>query len=92
MKKLAYPCLCGGKIEWKKDKVVYKGVDCGVLDIMFCRKCGEEYLPEKSMKIVEEKLEKLDSEEKESVLTMLASEEVLKKTWNNPSDERWNDV
>jgi len=39
-----------------------------------------------------EELEKLDSEEKESILTMLASEEVLKKTWDNKYDERWDDV
>ncbi|MBI2672356.1 hypothetical protein HYX16_05465 [Candidatus Woesearchaeota archaeon] len=58
MKKLAYPCPCGGKVEWKTDKVVYQGVDCGVLDIEYCPKCGEEYLPEESMEIVEEKLKK----------------------------------
>ena len=28
----------------------------------------------------------------ESALTMLASEEVLKKDWNNEYDERWNNV
>jgi len=30
--------------------------------------------------------------EQESTLTMLASEEVLKKEWNNEEDERWNNV
>ena len=40
-----------------------------------------------------EELDKLDkSENKESILTMLASEEVLNKEWDNESDERWNDV
>ena len=29
---------------------------------------------------------------KESILTMLASENVLKKDWDNELDERWNDV
>ena len=29
---------------------------------------------------------------KESILTMLASEDVLKKDWDNKLDERWNDV
>ncbi|MBI2672359.1 hypothetical protein HYX16_05480 [Candidatus Woesearchaeota archaeon] len=72
MKKLAYPCPCGGRIKWKKEKVVYEGIDCGVLDIEYCPKCGEEYLPEESMKIVEEKIE--------CVECMLLSEEVLKKT------------
>lgn len=58
MKKLSYPCPCGGKVEWKNDKVVVEGIDCGVLDIEYCPKCGEEYLPEESMKVVEEKLKK----------------------------------
>ncbi len=39
-----------------------------------------------------EELDKLDSEEKESILSMLASEEVLKKEWENEADERWNHV
>ena len=26
----------------------------------------------------------------ESILTMLASEDVLKKEWDNKNDERWN--
>jgi hypothetical protein len=29
---------------------------------------------------------------KENISTMLASEEVLKKDWDNKKDERWNDV
>jgi len=28
----------------------------------------------------------------ESVMTMLASEEILKKDWDNKLDERWNNV
>ncbi|HLC56578.1 MAG TPA: AbrB/MazE/SpoVT family DNA-binding domain-containing protein [Candidatus Nanoarchaeia archaeon] len=56
MEKTQYPCPCGGKIKWKKDKVVIDGVNCGVLDIEYCEKCGEEYFPEESMKIVESKL------------------------------------
>ena len=28
----------------------------------------------------------------ESITTMLASEKVLKKDWDNKSDERWNNV
>lgn len=40
-----------------------------------------------------EELEMLDkSVDKESVLTMLASENVLKKDWNNKKDEVWNNV
>jgi predicted CopG family antitoxin len=30
--------------------------------------------------------------EKESILTMFASENVLKKDWDNELDERWNNV
>lgn len=38
-------------------------------------------------------LEKLDkNSNKEGILTMLASEEVLKKDWDNKADERWNNV
>ena len=38
-------------------------------------------------------LEKLDkSPEEESILTMLASEKVLNKDWDNEYDERWNNV
>lgn len=54
--KLAYPCPCGGKVEWKKTRIIQEGIDCGILDIERCGKCGEEYLPEESMRIVEHKL------------------------------------
>lgn len=37
-----------------------------------------------------EKLGKIPS--RETVLTMLASEDVLKKDWDNEADERWNDA
>lgn len=37
-----------------------------------------------------ENLEK--NPESESILTMLASEEALKKDWDNKADERWNNV
>jgi muramoyltetrapeptide carboxypeptidase len=55
-KKLTYPCPCGGKIKWKKEKVIKDGIDCGILDVEICDKCGEEYLPDESMEIVEDKL------------------------------------
>lgn len=32
------------------------------------------------------------SQSGESILTMLASEEILKKDWENEKDERWNNV
>ncbi len=56
MEKLNYPCPCGGKVGWKKEKVVIDGIDCGILDVEICPKCGEQYLPEESMEIVENKL------------------------------------
>src|SRR3989344_7622170 len=56
MEKIEYPCPCGGKIKWKKEKVIVDGVDCGILDVETCSKCGEEYFPEETMKIVETKL------------------------------------
>ena len=47
-------------------------------------------------KVIKKRLEELDSlnkrHDKESILTMLASEEVLKKDWDNEADERWNNV
>ena len=33
-----------------------------------------------------------ESPGKESILTMLASEEILKKDWDNKPDERWDNV
>src|SRR3989344_3528501 len=56
MKKIPYPCPCGGKIQWKKDKVVVDGIVCGILDIEYCQQCGEEYFPEETMETVEKKL------------------------------------
>lgn len=37
-------------------------------------------------------LEKLNKIDEGGVFTMLASEEVLKKDWDNELDERWNNV
>jgi predicted CopG family antitoxin len=40
-----------------------------------------------------EQLEDLDKHsDKESIMVMLASEEVLKKDWDNELDEAWNNV
>jgi len=39
-----------------------------------------------------DELEKINDEEKETILTMLASEEVLKEEWNNKADARWDNV
>ncbi len=55
-KKISYPCPCGGSVKWKREKVFQEGIDCGILDVEYCEKCGEEYLPEESIKIVEDKL------------------------------------
>jgi len=50
----------------------------------FVRKCVQKRI---------EEMEKIkEHPENEGVMTMLASEEVLKKDWNNEFDERWNDV
>ena len=47
-------------------------------------------------KMIKNRLEELKSldknKSKEGILTMLASEEVLKKEWDNEADERWNNV
>lgn len=57
MEKINYPCPCGGKIKWVNKEVIMEGVNCGVLDVEICDKCGSEYLPDLSMEIVEAKLE-----------------------------------
>jgi len=47
----------------------------------------------KMIKIRIMELESLDkSKNSEGILTMLASEDVLRKDWDNESDERWNNV
>ncbi|MBI4919102.1 hypothetical protein HY837_04170 [archaeon] len=56
MKKINYPCPCGGRLKWKKEKIVRDEIDCGILDIEYCETCGEEYLPDESLEIVEMKL------------------------------------
>ena len=47
-------------------------------------------------KMIQKRIEELEMIEKhpdsESIMTMLASEDVLKKDWDNELDERWNDV
>ena len=47
-------------------------------------------------KMILQRITELESLEKnsnkEGILTMLASEDVLKKDWDNEADERWNDV
>lgn len=55
-KKESFPCPCGGRIEWKKKKVVIDGVNCGLLETEICKKCGSEYFPESSMEVIEKKL------------------------------------
>ncbi len=47
-------------------------------------------------KVIQERIDELESLEKnknsENIFTMITSEEVLKKDWDNESDERWNNV
>ena len=47
-------------------------------------------------KCIHQRIKELDSLKKhpdnETILTMLASEEVLKKDWDNELDKRWNNV
>lgn len=47
-------------------------------------------------KVISERLHELDILErhphKETILTMLMSEDVLKMEWSNKADERWNNV
>jgi len=47
-------------------------------------------------KAIKKRLDELDSLEgnpdKEGILTMLASEDILRKEWDNEADERWNNL
>ena len=56
MEKINYPCPCGGTLKWKKEKIIEEGIDCGTLDVEYCERCGEVYLPGESLEIVENKL------------------------------------
>ena len=60
------------------------------------RKYSEIKWSEFVRKCVKKRVQELESLEKspnnESILNMLASEEVLKKDWDNKLDERWDNV
>ena len=60
------------------------------------RKYSEIKWSEYVRKIIERRvteLEKLDStEDEESIFTMLTSEDVLKKDWDNDYDKKWDTV
>lgn len=60
------------------------------------RKYSEIKWSEFVRKIIQKRINELETLEKshnqESILTMLASEKVLKKDWENKQDERWNNV
>jgi predicted CopG family antitoxin len=60
------------------------------------RKFSEIRWSEFVRKIIKKRIEELETLEKhkssESILTMLASENVLKKEWDNKEDERWDNV
>ncbi len=47
-------------------------------------------------KAIKKRLEELDKigtgNDTESIFTMLASGDILKKEWDNQADERWNNV
>ncbi len=52
------PCPCGGRLKTRKEKVVQDSIDCGILAVELCSRCGTRYLPEESILVVEEKLKK----------------------------------
>ncbi len=60
------------------------------------RKHSEVKWSEFVRRAISKRLDELDTIEKrkdrESILTMLASEDALKKDWDNKMDERWNNV
>lgn len=60
------------------------------------RKYSEIKWSEFVRKCVKQRIDELESIERnpniESIFTMLASQEVLKKDWDNKLDERWDNV
>jgi len=60
------------------------------------RKFSEIKWSEFVRKIIKKRIDELEKIEKfpnkESLVTMFASEEVLRKDWDNELDERWNNV
>ncbi len=60
------------------------------------RKYSEIKWSEFVRKIIKKRIDELEKLEntadKESILTMLASEEVLKEDWDNKEDSRWDNV
>lgn len=60
------------------------------------RKYSEIKWSEFVRKIIKKRIEELEkienNPEKESILTMIASEDVLKKEWDNEADARWDHV
>ena len=60
------------------------------------RKFSEIKWSEFVRKIIKKRIDELEKIEKfpnkESILTMFVSEEVLRKDWDNELDERWNNV
>lgn len=60
------------------------------------KKYSEVKWSEYVRKMIKERIENLeklnDHKDSESVMTMLASEDVLKKDWDNELDDRWNNV
>ncbi len=60
------------------------------------RKHSEVKWSEFVRKVIHNRINELENLEKsknnESILTMLASEEILKKDWDNELDERWNNA
>lgn len=60
------------------------------------RKYSEIKWSEFVRKIITKRIEELESigknTNKEGILTMLASENTLKKDWDNELDQRWNNV
>lgn len=60
------------------------------------RKHSEIKWSEFVRKAIKKRLDELDSLEKnpaqEGILTMLASEDILRQEWDNEADERWNNL
>lgn len=43
-------------MKWSRGKTIQDRVDCGILNVETCDKCGSKYYPEASMEIIEGRL------------------------------------
>lgn len=51
-----FPCPCGGRLRRKEEETIIDGINCGLLKVETCLRCGSKYFPDASMEIIERQL------------------------------------